>query len=162
MTRRPGHERRTFIRALGGAAAWPLAARAQQGERARRIAVLSATAGNDPETLIRFTVFRQGLQELGWVEGSNLLIEYRWGAGDVNRMQAQAAELSALAPELILAQGTPVLAALKRATTTIPIVFVIVTIRWPRASFRASRDPAATSPASALSTTRSSGNRPIC
>ena len=120
--------RREFLFALGGgAAAWPLMARAQQGERAaRRMGVLSATAENDPETLVRFRAFRQGLQELGWTEGSNLLIEYRWGAGDINRMRTQVAELVALAPDLILAQGTPVVAALKRATTTIPIVFVIV------------------------------------
>jgi putative ABC transport system substrate-binding protein len=119
-------KRREFLGMLGGAASWPFAAHAQQGAEIKRLGVLSATAENDPETLIRFRLFRQGLQELGWVEGSNLRIEYRFAAGDVSRMRSQAEELVALKPDLILAQGTPVVAALKRATSTIPTVFVIV------------------------------------
>jgi putative ABC transport system substrate-binding protein len=118
--------RRNFLGTLVVAASWPYAARAQQAGQIKRLAVLSATAEDDPETLIRFKLFRQGLQELGWVEGRNLQIESRWAAGDIGRIRSQSEELVALKPDLILAQGTPAVAALKRATSTIPIVFVLV------------------------------------
>src|SRR6516165_5418764 len=115
-------KRREFITLLGGAAvAWPLAARAQQQpDRVRRIAVLMGTAESDPDGQARFNIFRNGLQELGWTEGHNLHIEHRWSAADINRIRVQAAELVALAPEVILAHGTAVIAALKQATSAIP------------------------------------------
>ena len=121
-------KRREFIALLGGAAvAWPLAARAQQGERMRRIAVLMNLAADDPETRRRLAAFLQGLQELGWSEGRNLRIDHRWGVGDPDRHRANAAELVALAPDVILAHGGPIMTPLLRATRTVPIVFVNVT-----------------------------------
>jgi putative tryptophan/tyrosine transport system substrate-binding protein len=119
--------RREFIFTLGGAAAaWPLAARAQQGERMRRIGVLVAYAESDPEAQTRIAAFRQGLRELGWTEGHNLRIELRWGTGDPDRAQTFGTELISLAPDVIVAHGTPALTALHRATRTIPVVFVSV------------------------------------
>ena len=116
--------RRTFITLLGGAAAaWPLPARAQQSERVRRIGVLMNLAAGDAEGETRFAAFLQGLQELGWAVGRNVRIETRWGTGDVEFYRTNAAELIALAPDVILASGTPATMALKRATRTIPIVF---------------------------------------
>ena len=120
--------RRQFITLLGGAAAaWPLAAQAQQGERVRRIGVLMNIAADDSETHARRAAFLQGLQELGWSEGRNLRIDYRWGVGDSDRHRTNAAELVALAPDVILAHGGPIMGALQRATRTVPIVFVSVT-----------------------------------
>jgi putative ABC transport system substrate-binding protein len=118
--------RRKFIALLGGAVAWPLAARAQQGERVRRIGVLSSLAADDPETQARHAAFLQGLQEWGWITGRNVQIDYRWGAGDADRFRKYAAELVALAPDVILATGTPVTAALLQATRSVPIVFAQV------------------------------------
>jgi putative ABC transport system substrate-binding protein len=118
--------RREFITLLGGAAAWPLAARAQQPERMRRIGVLMNLAADDPETGARRAAFLQGLQELGWSEGRNLRIDYRWGVGDSDRHRANAAELVALAPDVILAHGSPIVRQLQRATRIVPIVFVSV------------------------------------
>jgi putative ABC transport system substrate-binding protein len=118
--------RRDLITLIGGAAAWPLAARAQPGERVRHIGVLMALAESDPVGQMRIEAFRQSLKQLGWSAGSNLRIDYRWAGGDIGRMRNYAAELVALAPEVILANGTPVIAALKRATRSIPLVFVIV------------------------------------
>jgi ABC-type uncharacterized transport system substrate-binding protein len=119
--------RRQFISLLGGAAAaWPLASRAQQPERMRRVAVLLGLAADDPETQARHTAFVQGLQELGWTDGRNLRIDTRWGAGDADRIRRYAAELVALAPDAILATGTTVVGPLQRATRTVPIVFVNV------------------------------------
>jgi len=98
--------RREFITLLGGAAAvWPLAARAQQGERVRRIGVLMNQAADDPETHERSTAFRQGLQQLGWIEGRNMRLDIRYGAANPDYARKGAAELVALAPELILASG---------------------------------------------------------
>jgi putative ABC transport system substrate-binding protein len=94
--------RRDFIAGLGSAAAWPLAARAQQGERVRRIGVLMNLAADDPETVRRMAAFVQGLQELGWTDGRNVRIEYRYGVGDADRYRRYAAELVALAPDVIL------------------------------------------------------------
>src|SRR3989442_341956 len=124
-------KRRAFITLIGGAAAaaslsWPRAARAQQGERMRRIGVLLNLAADDPETRARLAAFLQGLQELGWSEGRNLRIDYRWGVGDTDRHRQNAAELAALAPDVILAHGSPIVRQLQRATRTVPIVFVSV------------------------------------
>jgi putative tryptophan/tyrosine transport system substrate-binding protein len=119
--------RREFIILLGGASTtWPLAARAQQGERVRRIGVLAAYAENDPEAQARIVAFRQAMQGLGWTEGRNIAMEYRWGAGDAGRARTFVAELVSLKPDVILAHGTPALTALYEATRTIPVVFVSV------------------------------------
>ena len=115
--------RRKFLATLGGAAvAWPLAARAQQGQRMRRVGVLMATG--DPEAQARVTAFPQGLQQLGWTVGRNVRIDYRWGAVDADHSRRYAAELVALAPDVILAVASPAVAALQQATRTVPIVFV--------------------------------------
>ena len=118
--------RREFITLLGAAAAWPLAARAQQGERMRRIGVLSSLAESDLEAQSRFAAFSRALQELGWTDGSNVRIDYRWGAGDADRIRRYTGELVALAPNVILATGGPTVALLLEATRTVPIVFVAV------------------------------------
>src|ERR1700745_770936 len=105
--------RRKFAAGLAAAAsAWPLRARAQTGERVRRVGVLRARAGSDPEAQRRASAFVNGLRDLGWVEGRNLHIDYRWGAGDAGVLRKQAAELVASAPDVILAVATPTLAAL--------------------------------------------------
>jgi putative ABC transport system substrate-binding protein len=115
--------RREFITLLGGAAAaWPLAARAQQGEQMRRIGVLMHTAANEPESQARLAGFMQGLQELGWALGRNLRIDYRWSVGDSARLHKDAAELVALAPEVILGGVGGTTAALLQASRTVPIV----------------------------------------
>jgi putative tryptophan/tyrosine transport system substrate-binding protein len=99
--------RREFITLLGGAAAaWPFAARAQQGERVRRIGVLMNLAADDPESQRRMTGFVQALQALGWTDGRNVKIDYRWGAGDVELYRRYAAELLALMPDVVLVSGT--------------------------------------------------------
>jgi putative tryptophan/tyrosine transport system substrate-binding protein len=118
--------RREFIAGLGGAAAWPVVARAQQAERMRRIGVLLANDENDPGGKASLSVFTQGLAELGWTDGRNLRMDVRWAGANVNRMRALAKELVDLQPELILAYTTPASAALQRETRTIPIVFVYV------------------------------------
>ena len=119
--------RRDFIALLGGAAAaWPLAARAQQAERARLLAVIMVGSENDPERTHWLTVFVQGLRELGWTEGRNLRLEVRWAGDTAERMRMIAQELVDLHPDAILASGTPAVAALQRETRTIPIVFVLV------------------------------------
>jgi ABC-type uncharacterized transport system substrate-binding protein len=120
--------RREFITLVGGAAAaWPIAARAQQGERMRRIGVLMSLTADDPEGQVRLTAFLQGLQQLGWTDGRNVRIDTRWGAGDADRSRGYAAELVALAPDVILASGTSTMGPLLRATRTVPIVFTQVT-----------------------------------
>jgi putative ABC transport system substrate-binding protein len=119
--------RRQFITLLGGAAVvWPLAARAQQPERMRRIGVLTGLAANNPESSARIGAFTQGLRQLGWTEGRNLRIETRWAAGDDDRFRRYAAELVALAPDVILATSNPAVAALQRQTRTVPVVFLAV------------------------------------
>jgi putative ABC transport system substrate-binding protein len=119
--------RRTFITLLGGGGAWPIAARAQQRERMRRIGVLvSGLAADDPEWQARGTAFVQGLQELGWTDGRNVRVEYRFGLGDPDRLRKFAAELVALAPDVVLAGGGVAVPALQRATRTLPIVFANV------------------------------------
>jgi len=119
--------RREFIVLLSGAAAtWPLAALAQQGESMRSIGVLTNLATGDPEDQARDAAFLQALQQLGWTVGRNVRIDYRWGAADAERNRRNATELAALAPDVILVTGTPVLGPLLQATRTIPIVFVQV------------------------------------
>jgi len=118
--------RREFITLLGGAAAaWPLATRAQQAERVRRIGVLLSLEESDPEGKAQLSGLTQGLAELGWIDGRNLRMEVRRGGGDVDRIRTFAKELVALQPDVIVAQGTPATAALQRETRTIPIVFVV-------------------------------------
>jgi ABC-type uncharacterized transport system substrate-binding protein len=118
--------RRQFITLLGGtAAAWPLAARAQQPDRMRRIGVLMNLAADDPETLARIGAFLRGLQELGWTDGRNVRLDYRWGVGDPGRFRSYAAELATAAPDVILATGANV-GLLQQATQTVPIVLVVV------------------------------------
>jgi putative tryptophan/tyrosine transport system substrate-binding protein len=119
--------RREFISLLGGvAAAWPLAARAQQSERMRRIGVLMNTVSDDAEGQARLAAFHQGLQQLGWTVGHNVRIDYRWGGDDAERIRRGAAELVALGSDVILASGTPSVAALRQATDRIPVVFAQV------------------------------------
>ena len=120
-------KRRYFITLLGGAAAWPLATRGQQPrDRIRRIGVLMPVAAENPEGQARFAVFAQGLQQAGWSIGGNVRIDTRWGAGDADRIRSYAAELVALAPDVILAGGTSAIGPLVQATRTVPIVFTIV------------------------------------
>ena len=119
-------KRRAFITLLGGAAAWPLAARAQQGERVRRIGVLTNLAENDPEARSRNAALLEELQQLGWIEGRNMQIDYRFALGNMARLRQYAAELVALAPDVILATGQEATGALQQATRTVPIVFVLV------------------------------------
>jgi len=116
-------KRREFITLVGGAAAaWPLAARAQQADRVRRIGVLMNTGADEPESQARLAAFMQGLQELGWAAGGNLRIDYRWSPGDLARLRKDAAELVALRPEIILAGVGPTTFTLQQVTRTIPIV----------------------------------------
>jgi putative tryptophan/tyrosine transport system substrate-binding protein len=120
-------KRRAFISLLGGAAAaWPLAGRAQQGERMRRVGVLSGSAPDDPDAQARLAALRQGLQQLGWIEGRNLQIDARWGAGDAAETRKAATELAALAPDVIVPSGSAGAGAVLQATRTVPTVFVIV------------------------------------
>jgi len=118
--------RREFMALLGGAAACPLTARAQQGERVRRVAMLVGQAEADPDMQARLDAFRQALQGLGWIEGRNVHIDYRFADGHEDRFQPLAKELVALKPELIFAQSTPAAAAVQRESRTLPIVFVNV------------------------------------
>jgi putative ABC transport system substrate-binding protein len=118
--------RREFITLLGGAAAWPLAARAQQGDRVRRIGVLMGFDENDPQGKLRLSAFTQALADLGWTDGRNVRIDLRWGRGDVNRIRALARELVSSQPDIIVTGGTAGAVALQRETRTIPIVFANV------------------------------------
>jgi len=121
-------QRRDFIRLLGGAtAAWPLAARAQQSDRVRRIGVLVAATADDPDYQARIAAFQQGLQQLGWSDGRNVHIDTRWATTKPDDIRRHAAELAALAPDVILAgTGTATVAPLLQATRTVPIVFAVV------------------------------------
>jgi ABC-type uncharacterized transport system substrate-binding protein len=127
---KPAHDgamilrRREFILALGGAAAWPLAARAQQRGRVRRIGVLVGASENDPEAPTSAEAFRQTLEQLGWKEGSSVRIVMRWGAGDPDRMRAYAKELIETAPDVAVADSTPAALALRRESGTTPIIFI--------------------------------------
>ena len=117
-------QRREFIAGLGSAvAAWPLAARAQQGDRVRRIGVLMPFDENDPEGKRRYSAFTQALAGLGWTDGRNVRMDLRWGGGDINRIRGLAQELVGLRPDIIVTSGAAATAAVQRETRTIPIVF---------------------------------------
>jgi putative ABC transport system substrate-binding protein len=120
-------KRREFITLVGGAAAWPVAVRAQQSDRVRRIGVFSGGQNPDsPDTQANLAAFLHVLQQLGWTDGRNVRIDYRWGLGIADNIRKYAAELAALGPDLILAAGTSTMAPLLQATRTVPIVFVNV------------------------------------
>ena len=119
--------RREFIVGLGGVATMPLVARAQQPERVRRVGILLSFAADDPESPARRAAFVQQLQQLGWTDGRNVQIDIRWGASNAEASRKYAAELVALAPDVVLAAASPAVAALQQATRTVPIVFVNVT-----------------------------------
>jgi putative ABC transport system substrate-binding protein len=117
--------RREFIAGIGSAAAWSVGARAQQGDRVRRIGVLMPIDENDPEMKLRYSAFTQGLADLGWIEGRNVRMDLRWDGGDTNRMRAFAQELVGLQPDIIVTNGTGTrTVTLQRETQTIPIVVV--------------------------------------
>ena len=117
--------RRDFIKVVvGSTAAWPFTALAQQSERMRRIGVLAGLAENDPEMQADLTAFREGLQKLGWTDGRNVQIDYRWSAGDAERTRKNVAEIVALAPDVVLAAAAAV-GPLLQASRTVPIVFVL-------------------------------------
>src|SRR5262245_16337589 len=119
--------RREFIRLAGGAViAWPLAARAQQGERVRRIGVLMVGGAGDPELSRRLAALQGELGRLGWVEGRNVRFEMRWAGGDPDRIRTSAADLVALTPDVIIVSGSSGMDAMQRATRTVPVVFVVV------------------------------------
>jgi putative ABC transport system substrate-binding protein len=120
----PCIRRREFIAGLGSAAAWPLAARAQQGDRVRRIGMIMPTDENDPRAKAFLFTFTQPLADLGWSDGRNVRMDLRWWGDDPNRIQGLARELVGLQPDIILAINTPTTVALQRETRTIPIVFV--------------------------------------
>src|SRR5262249_55422061 len=117
--------RRDFVRLMGGIAAWPVAAPAQQGERMRRGGGVVDLAAGGPEGQSRLAAFLQGLQEAGWAVGRNVAIEVRWAAADVESMKRFAKELVALQPDLIFTSSTPATAAMVQATRTIPVIFVL-------------------------------------
>ena len=119
-------QRRQFIALIASAATWPLAARAQQADVLRRIGVLMNLAESDPEAQPRLSAFQRRLQELGWTEGRNVRIDYRWTAGDYDRMRAYAAELVTLGPDVLLAAGHSVTEVVQKTTGSIPTVFVLV------------------------------------
>src|SRR4249919_3351679 len=119
-------KRREFIALLGGAAAWPLAAHAQQRERVRRIGVLMGRVDGDTEGQARMAVFREQFEKLGWIEGRTVRTDIRWQTQDVDSLQRFAKELVGLQPDVILSESTPPTAALLQQTRTIPIVFAVV------------------------------------
>ena len=122
----PDIKRREFITLLGGAAAWPLVARAQQADRMRRIGVLIALAADDPDAQMRIRAFLQALPQLGWTVGRNVQIDTRWATTDTDSLRRHAAELAALAPDVLVAgSGTATIAPLLQATRTVPIVFTV-------------------------------------
>ena len=135
-------QRREFITLLGGAAAWPLAARAQQGDRMRRIGWLNGSDENDPRSKTIVSAFTQALAGLGWSDGRNVRMDLRWGGGDINRIRALGQELVGLQPDIIVTSSTPPTAAVQRETRTIPIVSPS-----PAASFRGLTARVGTSPA---------------
>jgi putative tryptophan/tyrosine transport system substrate-binding protein len=120
-------KRRVFIVGLGSAAAWPLQARAQQGDRVRRIGVLFGGDENDPVWKPNFSAFTRALADLGWTDGRNVRVDLRFGSNDINRIRALAQELVGLQPDVIVPSGTPATVAVQRETRTIPIVFASLT-----------------------------------
>ena len=155
-------KRRTFIAGLGSAAAWPLAARAQQPDRMRRIGVLQTYARDDPNALARLAAFEQGLQELGWIVGRDIQIDYRFGGTDPDLYRKYAAELVALAPEVILAQGSLAVQPLLQLTLLVPIVFVGVTDPVGGGFATTQARPGGTPLVSAFSNGASAGNGWAC
>src|SRR5262252_7439707 len=141
-------KRRAFITLLGSTAAWPLAARAQQGERVRRIGVLMAFAENDREYQTNLAAFREELQKLGWTEGRNIQIDYRWAGLDLELMRRYTRQLIALQPHVILSSSSPTTASLLQETRSIPIFSLTSPIRLAGVSSQACRDQAATLPVS--------------
>ena len=131
-------KRRSFIAGLGSAAAWPVVARAQQGDRARRIGVIGGDE-NDPRAKTEFSAFTQALAGLGWTVGPNVQMDLRWAGGDANRIRALAAQLVGLQPDIIFTVATPATAAVQRETRTIPIVFA--SVADPQASRPRRRSP---------------------
>jgi putative tryptophan/tyrosine transport system substrate-binding protein len=119
-------KRREFIAGVGSAAAWPLVARAQQGDRIRRIGALLSYDENDPVMRPLLAAFTQALADLGWTDGRNVRMDFRWAGGDLNRIRALAQELVSLQPDIIVGHTAPVTAAIQRETWTIPIIFVSV------------------------------------
>src|SRR5271154_780137 len=119
--------RRDFIAGIGTALMWPSMARAQQPERVRHLGVLMNVVQEDPGGPADVMAFRQGLADLGWIEGRNIDIEFRWPGGDIDRVQTLAKELVGLRPDVLIGRSTPTTVALKRETDTIPIIFVNVT-----------------------------------
>jgi putative ABC transport system substrate-binding protein len=118
--------RRVFITLISGAAAWPLAARAQKSEQVRRIGVLTGVPANDPEAMLRVNAILDGLRSFGWIEGVNILIDYRWAAADAAQLSVFARELIDLHPDVLIVGPTPSTVAMLKETRTIPIVFVNV------------------------------------
>ena len=141
-------KRREFISLVGAAAAWPLAAEAQEVERARRVGVLIGYDENDLEAKAWFSGFMRGLAELGWTAGRNLRMDVRWSGGDIGRVRMFAKELVDLRPDVILSITTPATGAVQRETHTIPIVFAAVGNPVGDGLWRACRAPAEISPAS--------------
>ena len=140
----PGMRRREFVTLLGGAAAWPLAARAQQGERVRRIGVLMAVAERDLEAQGYIKAFVQVLHELGWAHGRNVQIEYRWGGGNLDRIRTYAAELVGLKPDVVLAQTALAVAEPRRrplSSTTSSCRSVAVWMNSTQAARASCREP---------------------
>jgi putative ABC transport system substrate-binding protein len=117
-------KRRAFIAALGGAAAWPLVADAQQGERIRLIGVLILYPENDPEGQVRATAFRQGLERLGWAVGRNIQIDFHWGLGDTDWIRSAATQLLTLAPDVIVANGDPAARMMRQLSGSVPVIFI--------------------------------------
>jgi putative tryptophan/tyrosine transport system substrate-binding protein len=154
--------RRDFITGLGGAAAWPLAARAQQPERARRIGILVPAAADDSEFQARVGAFLQALALLGWTIGRNMRVDTRWATANAADIRKHAAELAALAPDVILAHGASAVGPLLQATRTVPIVFPIAAIRSVPASSTAWRGRAATPRVLPSSNTALAGNGWSC
>src|SRR5262249_28672603 len=115
---------RQFIALLGCAAAWPLAARAQQGEKARRIGVLMLYPENDPQGQLRAASFRQGLEKFGWSIGRNVQIDFQWGLGDADWIRSATAQLLRLTPDLILANGDAATRTVQQSTRAIPVIFI--------------------------------------
>ena len=118
--------RRDFIGIVGSAAAWPLAAHAQQPERMRRIGVLMALKEDDPQGQADVVAFQQALLELGWIDGRNIRLDYRWATGDPDRVRADATDLVQSAPDAIVVNSTPAARAFQQATRAMPIVFVAI------------------------------------
>ena len=117
--------RRAFIKFVSGAVAWPLAVRAQQVERMRRIGVLMGVNKEEPEGRARISAFYEGLRALGWIENRNVQIDVRWTGGSADRIRADTADMAKLAPDVIVANGTPIVDAVHNATRSIPVVFVL-------------------------------------